>query len=65
MAVVTQPFDRGAVCTAPSKPQADLGEFWEEDPWKIAFKHNLSDLGEKHKQRRDKYELALKLLDLP
>ena len=29
------------------------------------IKHNLSDLGEKHKQRRDKYELALKLLDLP
>lgn len=29
------------------------------------IQHNLSDLGEKHKQRRDKYELALKLLDLP
>ncbi|GAB5443718.1 MAG: hypothetical protein Fues2KO_40670 [Fuerstiella sp.] len=42
MAVVTQPFDRGAMCAAPGKPNEELGEFWEDDPWEIAFKHNLS-----------------------
>lgn len=39
---MTQPFDRGAMCTAPGKPNQELGEFWEDDPWEIAFKHNLS-----------------------
>ena len=42
MAVVTQPFDRSAVCEAPGDPDRQLGEFWEDDPWSIAFKHNLS-----------------------
>jgi hypothetical protein len=42
MAVVSQPFDRGATCRAPAAPDPELGEFWEEDPWMIAFRHNLS-----------------------
>ncbi len=42
MAVVSQPFDRAAVCSAPASPDLELGEFWEEDPWTIAFRHNLS-----------------------
>lgn len=39
---MTQPFDRSAVCEAPGDPDETLGEFWEDDPWSIAFKHNLS-----------------------
>lgn len=39
---MSQPFDRGATCTAPATPDPELGEFWEEDPWTIAFRHNLS-----------------------
>lgn len=39
---MTQPFDRGAMCKAPGNPDEALGEFWEDDPWEIAFKHNLS-----------------------
>lgn len=42
MAVVSQPFDRSATCTAPAAPDLELGEFWEDDPWTIAFRHNLS-----------------------
>lgn len=42
MAVVSQPFNRGATCPAPGTPDDELGEFWEDDPWEIAFKHNLS-----------------------
>ena len=42
MAVVSQPFDRGATCPSPGMPDDELGEFWEDDPWEIAFKHNLS-----------------------
>jgi len=42
MAVVSQPFDRAATCTAPAAPDLELGEFWEDDPWTIAFRHNLS-----------------------
>ena len=42
MAVVSQPFDRGTVCSAPGTPDSELNEFWEEDPWEIAFRHNLS-----------------------
>lgn len=42
MAVVSQPFNRSATCPAPKSPDEKLGEFWEEDPWKIAFRHNLS-----------------------
>jgi len=42
MAVVSQPFDRAATCSAPVAPDLELGEFWEEDPWTIAFRHNLS-----------------------
>jgi len=42
MAVVSQPFDRAATCPAPGTPDAELGEFWEDDPWTIAFQHNLS-----------------------
>ncbi len=42
MAVVSQPFDRGATVAAPKTLDSKLGEFWETDPWEIAFKHNLS-----------------------
>jgi hypothetical protein len=42
MAVVSQPFDRGAVCAPPGTPDPELNEFWEDDPWTIAFRHNLS-----------------------
>jgi len=42
MAVVSQPFDRAATCSAPAAPDLELGEFWEDDPWTIAFRHNLS-----------------------
>ncbi len=42
MAVVSQPFDRGATVAAPKTLDSKLGEFWETDPWTIAFKHNLS-----------------------
>lgn len=42
MAVVSQPFDRGAHCPPPGVPDQELGEFWEENPWQIAFRHNLS-----------------------
>lgn len=42
MAVVSQPFDRGASCPAPGDPDAELGEFWEDDSWMIMQKHNLS-----------------------
>jgi hypothetical protein len=42
MAVVSQPFDRSTRCEAPGDPSTQLGEFWEEDPWNIALKHNLS-----------------------
>jgi hypothetical protein len=42
MAVVSQPFDRSAICPVPGEPNAELGEFWEDDPWQITFRHNLS-----------------------
>ncbi len=42
MAVVSQPFDRGARCSAPATPDEELSEFWEDDPWTIAYRHNLS-----------------------
>ncbi len=42
MAVVSQPFDRAATCSAPAALDTQLGEFWEDDPWTIAFRHNLS-----------------------
>ena len=42
MAVVSQPYDRGALCEAPGTPENELGEFWEDNPWNIAFRHNLS-----------------------
>jgi enediyne biosynthesis protein E4 len=42
MAVVSQPYDRSALCEAPGQPDKDLGEFWETNPWNIAFRHNLS-----------------------
>ncbi len=42
MAVVSQPFDRSATCSAPGARDMELGEFWEDDPWTIAFRHNLS-----------------------
>ncbi|HUG66763.1 MAG TPA: ASPIC/UnbV domain-containing protein [Pirellulaceae bacterium] len=39
---MSQPFDRAATCSAPAAPDLELGEFWEDDPWTIAFRHNLS-----------------------
>ena len=39
---MSQPFDRAATCRAPAEPDPALGEFWEDDPWTIAFRHNLS-----------------------
>lgn len=46
MAVVSQPFDRSATCPPPDEPDDELNEFWENDPWSIAFKHNLSGFEE-------------------
>jgi hypothetical protein len=42
MAVVSQPFDRSAICPPPGEIDHELGEFWEDNPWNIAFRHNLS-----------------------
>jgi hypothetical protein len=43
MAVVSQPFDRGACIPAPGKLDSSLGEFWVENPFDIVNKgHNLS-----------------------
>ena len=42
MAVVSQPFDRSATCPPPGELDHELNEFWEDNPWTIAFKHNLS-----------------------
>lgn len=42
MAVVSQPYNRAARIPAPGKVDASLGEFWVENPWDIALKHNLS-----------------------
>ena len=39
---MSQPFDRSAHCPPPGTPDSSLGEFWEENPWQIAFRHNLS-----------------------
>ena len=39
---MSQPFNRGSKVPAPGNPDETLGEFWEEDPWAIAAKHNLS-----------------------
>lgn len=39
---MSQPFDRSAHCPPPGTPDSNLGEFWEENPWQIAFRHNLS-----------------------
>ena len=39
---MSQPFDRSAICAAPATPDSKLSEFWEDDPWTIAFRHNLS-----------------------
>ena len=43
MAVVSQPFDRGARIPAPGKVDPSLKEWWVENPWDIASQgHNLS-----------------------
>lgn len=43
MAVVSQPFDRGARIPAPGQVDNSLGEFWVNNPWEIMQKgHNLS-----------------------
>lgn len=43
MAVVSQPFDRGAKIPLPGKLDKSLDEFWVENPWYIeAEGHNLS-----------------------
>lgn len=39
---MSQPFDRGAVCPAPAKPDETLGEFWSGSAWAISTSHNLS-----------------------
>jgi enediyne biosynthesis protein E4 len=43
VAVVSQPYDRGATVPQPGKLDESLGEFWVENPWNIVEKgHNLS-----------------------
>ncbi len=43
MAVVSQPYDRGAKVQQPGKLDKSLGEFWVENPWDIVSQgHNLS-----------------------
>src|SRR5215831_13450096 len=43
MAVVAQPYDRGAKVPAPGKLDPNLGEFWVSNPWQIVQRgHNLS-----------------------
>jgi enediyne biosynthesis protein E4 len=43
MAVVSQPYERGAKVPAPGQPDAALGEFWVDNPWNIIqHGHNLS-----------------------
>ena len=40
---MSQPFDRGSHVTAPGSLDANLGEFWVENPWDIISRgHNLS-----------------------
>ena len=39
---MSQPCDRNACLPAPGKVDKSLGEFWVENPWEIASKHNLS-----------------------
>jgi len=39
---VSQPFDRGATLCAPGEIDKSTGEFWSENPWSIAGRHNLS-----------------------
>lgn len=39
---MSQPFDRGAACPAPAKPDEKLGEFWSGSAWSISNSHNLS-----------------------
>lgn len=43
MAVVSQPYDRGAKVTLKNKLDPTLGEFWVDNPWQIVGRgHNLS-----------------------
>ncbi len=43
MAVVSQPYDRGAKVAAPGDVDASLKEWWVENPWDIVSQgHNLS-----------------------
>jgi hypothetical protein len=43
VAVVSQPFDRGAKVKLKNKLDASLGEFWVDNPWEIVGNgHNLS-----------------------
>jgi hypothetical protein len=43
MAVVSQPYQRGARVPAPGKLDPTLGEFWVDNPWDIVQNsHNLS-----------------------
>jgi hypothetical protein len=43
LAVVSQPWHRGACCPLPGKLDPTLGEFWSENPWDIIKEgHNLS-----------------------
>jgi hypothetical protein len=39
---VSQPCDRACKLAAPGKVDADLGEFWSENPWGLSTDHNLS-----------------------
>jgi hypothetical protein len=43
VAVVSQPYDRGAAVKQPGQLDKSLGEFWVENPWDIVAQgHNLS-----------------------
>jgi enediyne biosynthesis protein E4 len=39
---VSQPYNRGCQVPAPGRPDAELGEFWVDNPWRIPLEHNLS-----------------------
>ncbi len=39
---MSQPFDKGAQCSAPGTPDKELGEFWVGNPWFIPMQENLS-----------------------
>lgn len=39
---MSQPFNRACNIPSPGTPDRELGEFWVNNPWHIATRHNLS-----------------------